>query len=174
MKTIPMLIGLSFLALASTAVAQTTPAPVTPAQDPTNKADVAAATLPGAFRAPGAPSAAPAAIAPAAQPPVAVDPRAEPALRAVIAAVQAGPLDPALFTEGVAAQMPEQEPPLRALLDGKGELVTIVHRGQHNGAEVFQALFENGDTQWVIGVDVAGKVAVFLFRETPPPAPPAA
>lgn len=172
MKTIPMLIGLSFLALASTAMAQTTPA--TPAQDPQNKADVAAATLPEAFRAPGAPSAAPAAIAPAAQPPAAVDPRAEPALRAVIAAVQAGPLDPALFTEGVAAQMPTQEPPLRALLDGKGELVTIVHRGQRNGAEIFQALFENGDTQWVIGVDEAGKVAVFLFRETPPQTPPAA
>ena len=103
--------------------------------------------------------------------PAAVDPRTEPALRAVIAAVRAGPLDPGLFTENVAAQMPQQEPPLRALLDGKGELVTIVHRGQRNGADIYQALFENGDTQWVIGVDEAGKVAVFLFRETPTPAP---
>ncbi len=168
MKTIPILIGLSFLALASTAAAQTTPAPV---QDPTTKAEVAAATLPGAFRAPGAASAAPAAVAPTAQPPVIADPRTEPALRAVIAAVKAGPLDHSLFTENVAAQMPEQEPPLRALLDGKGELVTIVHRGQRNGADIYQALFENGDTQWVIGVDDTGKVAVFLFRETPPPTP---
>ena len=166
MKTIPMLIGLSFLALASTAAAQTTP---TPAQDPQAKSDVVAATLPNAFG--GGPVSTAAAPAPTAPVPIAVDPRAEPALRAVITAAQAGPLDPALFTEGVAAQMPEQEPPLRALLDGKGELVTIVHRGQLNGAEVFQALFENGDTQWVIGVDVAGKVAVFLFRETPTPAP---
>ncbi len=165
MKTIPMLIGVAAMALASGAMAQTTPAPV---QDP-NKTDVAAATLPGAFRTPGVPSGAPAAIAPAAQPLVAVDPRAEPALRAVIAAAQTGPLDPGMFTEGVAAQMPEVEPPLRALLDGKGELVTIVHRGQLNGAEVFQALFENGDTQWVIGVNEAGKVAVFRFRATPPP-----
>lgn len=164
MKTIPILIGVAALTLATGALAQTTP----PAQDPAAKADVAAATLPNAFAAPGAAaSAAPAAIAPDAQPAVAVDPRTEPALRAVIASVRAGPLDPALFTAGVAAQMPQQEPPLRALLDGKGELVTIVHRGQRNGADIYQALFENGDTQWVIGVDDAGKVAVFLFRETP-------
>ena len=167
MKTIPMLTGLAAIALASSAMAQTAPA-----QDPQSKADVAAANLPNAFS--GGPATAPAAVAPTAQPPAVADPRTEPALRAVIAAVKAGPLDTALFTENVAAQMPDQEPPLRALLDGKGELVTIVHRGQRNGADIYQALFENGDTQWVIGVDDAGKVAVFLFRETPPPAPPAA
>lgn len=170
MKTIPILIGVAVMALASTAMAQTTPAP---AQDPANKADVAAANLPGAFTGG---SARPAAPPPAPTAPAAVDPRTEPALRAVIAAVQAGPLDPALFSESVAAQMPAQEPPLRAMLDGKGELVTIVHRGQRNGADIYQALFERGDTQWVIGVDDAGKVAVFLFRETPAqtPTPPAA
>lgn len=166
MKTIPILIGVAGLALASGAFAQTAPA-----QELQAKGDVAAATLPNAF-AGGAPVAAPAA-APSPAPAMA-DPRTEPTLRAVIAAVKAGPLDPAMFTESVAAQMPAQEPPLRALLDGKGDLVTIVHRGQRNGADIYQALFENGDTQWVIGVDDAGKVAVFLFRETPPPAPPAA
>lgn len=167
MKAIPLLTGLAALALASGALAQTAPA-----EDPRNKSDVAAANLPNAFG--GGSTAAPAAVVPAAQPPAAADPRTEPALRAVIAAVKAGPLDAALFTENVAAQIPDQEAPLRALLDGKGELVAIVHRGQHNGADIYQALFENGDTQWVIGVDDAGKVAVFLFRETPPPAPPAA
>ena len=165
MKPLPTIIGLAALAFASAAAAQTPPA-----QTVSAKGEVAAATLPNAFAAPGA-SAAPAAIAPAAQPPSAADPRTEPALRAVIAAVRAGPLDPALFSEGVASQMPTQEPPLRALLDGKGALVTIVHRGQRNGADIYQALFENGDTQWVIGVDDAGKVAVFLFRETPPQPP---
>lgn len=163
MKAIPLLTGLAAMALASCALAQTTPA-----QPPQSKGDVAAANLPNAFG--GGPAAAPAAVVPAAQPPAAADPRTEPALRAVIAAVKAGPLDAAMFTENVAAQIPDQEGPLRALLDGKGELVTIVHRGQHNGADIYQALFENGDTQWVIGVDDAGKVAVFLFRETPPPA----
>lgn len=163
MKAIPLLTGLAAMALASCALAQTTPA-----QPPQSKGDVAAANLPNAFG--GGPAAAPAAVVPAAQPPAAADPRTEPALRAVIAAVKAGPLDAAMFTENVAAQIPDQEAPLRALLDGKGELVTIVHRGQHNGADIYQALFENGDTQWVIGVDDAGKVAVFLFRETPPPA----
>lgn len=165
-KTLSVVAGLAVLALASAAAAQTPPAAEAP------KSDVAAATLPNPFAAPGRSSPAPAAVAPAAQPPAPADPRTEPALRAVIAAVQAGPLDAALFTESVAAQMPEQEPPLRALLDGKGELVTIVHRGQQNGADIYQALFEHGDTQWVVGVDAAGKVAVFLFRETPrqPPA----
>ena len=163
MKAIPLLTGLAAMALASCALAQTTPA-----QPPQSKGDVAAANLPNAFG--GGPAATPAAVVPAAQPPAAADPRTEPALRAVIAAVKAGPLDAAMFTENVAAQIPDQEAPLRALLDGKGELVTIVHRGQHNGADIYQALFENGDTQWVIGVDDAGKVAVFLFRETPPPA----
>ncbi|MES2833644.1 MAG: hypothetical protein V4707_02920 [Pseudomonadota bacterium] len=162
MKTIPIMIGVAALSIASGALAQTAPA-----QDPQSKADVAAATLPGAFNAPVGSSAVPAAVVPDAQPAAAADARTETALRAVIASVQAGPLDPALFTAGVAAQMPQQEPPLRALLDGKGELVTIVHRGQRNGADIYQALFENGDTQWVIGLDEAGKVAVFLFRETP-------
>jgi hypothetical protein len=170
MKTISVAIGTAVLALASGAPLACAWAQTPPAQTVSIKTDVAAATLPNAFAAPGS-GAAPAAIAPDAQPPAAVDPRTEPALRAVIAAVRAGPLDPGLFTENVAAQMPQQEPPLRALLDGKGELVTIVHRGQRNGADIYQALFENGDTQWVIGVDEAGKVAVFLFRETPTPAP---
>lgn len=168
MKTFPIMIGVAAMALASGTLAQTAPA-----QDPQSKGDVAAANLPNAFGG-GGRAAAPAAVVPAAQPPAAADPRTEPALRAVIAAVKAGPLDAAMFTENVAAQIPDQEAPLRALLDGKGELVTIVHRGQHNGADIYQALFENGDTQWVIGVDEAGKVAVFLFRETPPPTPPAA
>ena len=162
MKTLSMLVGVAAMAVASGAAAQTAP---------TQEGDkVAAASLPNAFNAPVRSSAAPAAIAPDAQPPAAADPRTEPALRAVIAGVRSGRLDPALFSEGVAAQMPEQEPPLRALLDGKGDLVTIVLRGQRNGADIYQALFEEGDTQWVIGVDEAGKIAVFLFRETPPPA----
>lgn len=171
MKTISIVIGLAILSLAGAVQAQTSPATPAPTlvQSPAKDSSVAA-TLPNAFAAPGASSAAPAAVAPAAQPPSVADPRTEPALRAVIAAVRAGPLDTTMFSEGVAAQMPAQEPPLRELLDGKGELVTIVHRGQRNGADIYQALFENGDTQWVIGVDDAGKVAVFLFRETPPAA----
>ncbi len=165
-KTLSVVAGLAVLALASAAAAQTPPAAEAP------KSDVAAATLPNPFAAPGRSSPAPAAVAPAAQPPAPPHPRPQPAQRALVAPGQARPLDAARVTQSVAAPMPEQEPPLRALLDGKGELVTIVHRGQQNGADIYQALFEHGDTQWVVGVDAAGKVAVFLFRETPrqPPA----
>lgn len=176
MKTMSILIGLGALALAGAAQAQTQPQTATVSPTPVaDKQTVAAATLPDAFNGRATSRAAPAAVAPAASPAAVADPRTEPALRAVIASAQAGPLDAALFSEGLAGQMPEQEPPLRALLADKGDLVTIVHRGQQNGADIFQALFENGDTQWVVGVDVAGKVAVFLFRETPTtPATPAA
>lgn len=171
MKTISIVIGLAALALAGAAHAQS--APVTPppvqVQAPVRDSAVAA-TLPNAFTGSQRPAAATPTPAPdAPTSPTPVDPRTEPALRMVIDAVRKSPtLDLSIFSENTAAQMPEQEPLLRALLEGKGELVAIVHRGQQNGADVYQAVFENGDTQWMVGVDEAGKVAVFLFRETPP------
>lgn len=169
MKTISFVIGLAALALAGAAQAQSSPATPPPVlvQSPAKDGAVAA-TLPNAFTGPQRPVAAtPAPDAPTA--PTPVDPRSEPALRMVIDAVRAAPtLDLSMFSENTAAQMPEQEPRLRALLDGKGELVAIVHRGEQNGADIYQAVFENGDTQWMVGVDQAGKVAVLLFRETPP------
>jgi len=171
MKTISIVIGLAALAFAGAAQAQTAPATPPPVlvQAPAKEGAVAA-TLPNAFSGSPRPAAAPTPEAPdAPTAPTPVDPRTEPALRMVIGAVRSSPtLDLAMFSDNTAAQMPEQEPRLRALLEGKGELVAIVHRGQQNGADIYQAVFENGDTQWMVGVDEAGKVAVFLFRETPP------
>ncbi len=142
-----------FAAVAGTAVAQD---------------GVAAARLPNAFGQPVR------AVPPPAGPPPssaeAPDPRSEAALRAVIAAAQAEALDYAVFTSGVSETMKQgQGQTLVDMVDNMGALQTLAFAGRQNGADLYRARFEAGDTQWIVGIDEAGKIAVFLFRETPVP-----
>jgi len=133
---------------------------------------VAAARLPNAFGQPVRATPAPQPVAqpssPAPSPTEAADPRSEAALRGVIAAAQAETLDYAVFTPGVGETMQQgQGQTLMDMVENMGALRTLVFAGRQNGADLYRARFEAGDTQWIVGMDEAGKIAVFLFRETP-------
>lgn len=142
-----------FVALAGSAVAQD---------------GVAAARLPNSFDQPArvVSAAQPAPAAPV--PTEAADPRTEPALRGVIAAAQADGIDYSVFTPGVGETMRQgQGAALSEMVENMGALTAVTFVGAQNGADLYRARFEAGDTQWIIGLDAAGKIGVFLFRETP-------
>jgi len=151
MKT--LLIALSASAvLAAPALAQTAPE----ANKPT-----AAATLPNAFDGPAGRPATPPPAAPAR---ATADSRSEPALRAIVAAIQAGEPDYDVFTPDLAAKMREMAPQVTPLVQQFGPLKTVAFEGEQNGADMFRLTFENQATQWLIGFNDAGKVAALLFR----------
>lgn len=149
MKTLLIALSASAL-LAAPALAQTAPEATKPA---------AAATLPNAFDGPAG--------RPAAPPPAAVataDSRSEPALRAIVAAMQAGEPDYEVFTPDLAAKIREMAPQVTPLVQQFGPLQTVAFEGEQNGADMFRLTFEKQATQWLIGFNDAGKVAALLFR----------
>lgn len=157
MKT--LLIALSASALLAAPALASAPAQAQAAQDkPT-----AAATLPNAFDGPAPrPSAAPPAATAAAD--ATVDSRSEPALRAIVAAIQAGEPDYDVFSPDLAAKMRDMAPQVTPLVQQFGELKTAAYEGEQNGADMFRLTFDNQATQWLIGFNDAGKVAALLFR----------
>lgn len=137
-------------------------------------AQVAAGALPNTFDRPVAEAPASTPDAPGVAAPVPtpdapgvaepVDERSEDTLRAIIAGAQAGTLDYALMTDGLAGKVREQEAAITSLLEGFGALQAIDYVGHQDGADLFGVTFANAATQWVIGFNAEGKVAALLFR----------
>ena len=149
------------------------------------QAQVAAASMPNSFdrpasqaaRAPAqteapATPAAPASVAapaPAAAPASAMsmspaNARSEEVLREIIAGGQAGTLPYALMTEDLGGKVREQETTVLPLIRGFGTIQALDFVGSRDGADMFAVTFATAATQWVIGFDDSGKVALLLFR----------
>lgn len=127
------------------------------------EAQVAAGALPNTFDRPAsAPVSAPAA-APAAAPTPA-NAASEDVLRTVIAGAQAGALDYALMTDDLAGKVREQEAAILPLIQGFGAVRAVDFVGNQNGADLFAVTFANAATEWIIGIDEAGKIGALLFR----------
>lgn len=137
------------------------------AQSQTPQEPTVAATLPDAFGAaqsatprpatPPATAAAPAASASDAA-------RSETALRAIIAGLKSGNVDYSIFTTDLAAQVREQANTIGGLLTQFGPVKTVAHKGQPQGADLFEIQFEKQKTEWLIGFDENDKIAALLFR----------
>lgn len=137
---------------------------------------VAAGSAPNTFDNPAAQATAPQAAARAAQaqtpapaanaqaPDVA---RAERTLREIIAAAQAGAFDYSVFSDNLASQIRPQAAQVIALIEGFGELRGVAYAGEQQGADLFEVVFANAETQWVIGFDENDKVGALLFRPKP-------
>lgn len=157
MKT--LILGLAIaaasLAAASPSLAQTAPAP----------RPAAAATLPNSFDGPAArPVAAPAPTAAAQAPDVA---RSTEALRAVVAAAQAGGFDYTAFSPNLAEQVRAREAQFLPLIQGFGALQSVEFVGQERGADLFLLTFDQARTQWIIAFNEEDQIAVLLFRPAP-------
>lgn len=133
----------------------------------------AAGAAPNTFDDPAARAAAPQAAAQAAQaqpgeqaqaPDVA---RAERTLREIIAAAQTGEFDYSVFSDNLATQIRGQAAQVTPLVQGFGELRSVTHAGEQQGAALFEVVFANAETQWVIGFDEDDKIGVLLFRPKP-------
>jgi hypothetical protein len=137
------------------------------AQDPE---PVAAGRIQNTFDASGRPAVVQRALPAAAG----IDLRAEPAIRAIVGGLQTGSLDYGLFTQSLGDQLRVQETAAAGLITSLGTLETIEYLDTQNGAGLFLVRFAEADTQWIVGLDDLGKVAVLLFRPAPPiPADPA-
>lgn len=148
MKT-ALFFGLALMLVPASALAQSGPA---------------AATLPNGF---DQPAAAPAQAEPDIVQAMA-DERAEDALRDFIAGAAAGEIDTSNMTEDLITAIKAQSDQVSALIESYGTVEAVTFAGKQNGADLFSVLFAEADTQWVIGFNEAGKVAVLLFRPTPP------
>lgn len=126
----------------------------------------AAATLPDAFENPAAP-AQPARPAQAPAAPTATAPdiaRSEAALRTVISNFQSGQVDYTSFTTNLGEQVRGQADMIGSLLTQFGAVQSVTHKGQPQGADMFEVQFENQKTEWVIGFDNEDQIAALLFR----------
>ncbi|HEY4586722.1 MAG TPA: hypothetical protein VIG84_10100 [Brevundimonas sp.] len=137
----------------------------TPATGATSGSGAAAATLPHAFESDTAPTRPqPAPVAPqttATAPDIA---RAEEALRAVIAAMQAGQIDYTVFTPDLAEQIRAQSGAVAPLIQQFGPLKSVTHLDQQKGADVFRVVFDKQATDWIIGFNEDDLIAALLFR----------
>ena len=96
---------------------------------------------------------------------------AETALKATIAAMQAGAPNYDDMTPDLAAKVREQTAMVTPLIHGFGALNGVSHVATQDGAELFLVMFANAPTQWIIGLTPEGKINALLFR--PAPAAPA-
>lgn len=167
------LLAPTLVALAAPVLAQTAtpvPPPQTRSLAPAaSSAPAAAATLPNSFDSPvtrTAPRPAPVALPSAGQ--VTEADVAEGLLRAVIADLAAGRIEPDLFTPDLAGRLTPQLPQLRSVVQGFGALGPIAPQGVVNGANQFLVTFDDAETQWVIGLNEDGRISALLFRPAPP------
>jgi hypothetical protein len=140
----------------------------------------AAGTLPNTFDRPASPNAptppvanvtVPAGAAVTAPSDPAKVASAETALKATIAAMQAGTPNYDAMTPDLAAKVREQAATVTPLIHSFGALNGLSHVATQNGAELFLVMFANAPTQWIIGLTAEGKINALLFR--PAPAAPA-
>lgn len=132
-------------------------------------AQVAAGTLPNTFDDRSArPAAAPAPApqtAPAAElSPEAASEASEETLRVLVAELQAGELDYSRMTDDLAAAVREQEAVVTPVVQGFGALVSVAFVGSRDGIDVFNVIFAEAETRWMIGLTPEGKVSALLFR----------
>ena len=90
--------------------------------------------------------------------------RSEEVLREIIAGGQAGTLPYALMTADLGGKVKEQEATVLPLIRGFGAIQALDFVGSNDGADMFAVTFATAATQWVIGFDDSGKVALLLFR----------
>lgn len=95
------------------------------------------------------------------------DDRSEDALRDFIAGAAAGDIDTASMSDDLVTAITAQSDQVSALIASYGAVEAVTFSGKQNGADLFSVLFANADTQWVIGFNEAGKIAVLLFRPAP-------
>ncbi|QTC90483.1 hypothetical protein [Brevundimonas goettingensis] len=135
----------------------------------------AAGTLPNTFDQPAAARSAPPVAAPQAAPAAPSSPAeiaaAETALKATIAAMQAGTPNYDAMTPDLAAKVRAQATTVTPLIQGFGALNGLQHVGTQEGAELFLVMFANAPTQWIINLTPEGKINALLFRPAPA-APP--
>ena len=167
------LAALAALALTPvTALAQSNPAEA-PSEASAAQNGPAAASLPNSFDRPAAARAPSPESAPVATTPERVA-AAQAALRAAIVAIQAGTPDYDAMTPGVATRLRDNASTLIPLVQGFGDLQAGLHAGSQEGAELFAVTFDRAATEWVIGLNDQGKIAILLFRPVDLSALPAA
>lgn len=136
------------------------------------QAQVAAAAVPNTFDRPaGAPAPAPARLpnpapAPAPLSPTPADARSEDVLRDLIASARAGAWNYALMTDDLANQY-RGKTELLPIINGFGALQGVQFVGSRDEFDIYAVTFATEVTEWVIGIDDAGKVAALLFRPAP-------
>jgi hypothetical protein len=128
-------------------------------------AQVAAGSLPNTFddRAAARPAPAPQ-TTPAGLSAEPANAASEEALRTVVAELQAGELDYGRMTDDLAAQVREQEAVVTPIVQGFGALVSVAFLGSRDGIDLFNVIFAEAETQWMIGLTPEGKVSALLFR----------
>jgi len=146
-------------------------------------AQVAAGSVPNSFERPAGQAAAPArpaqqrpasaplppiggqtdtpTQAPAEAPDIA---RSEEALRAVIAAAQGPGFDYAAFTENLAEQIRAREAQFLPLLKSFGAVQSVEFQRPEGTAHMFRVVFDNQETDWLIGFSEDDRISALLFR----------
>tara|TARA_R110002124_G_scaffold108267_3_gene260865 strand:+ start:447 stop:890 length:444 start_codon:yes stop_codon:yes gene_type:complete len=95
------------------------------------------------------------------------DERSEDALRDFIAGAAAGNIDTANLSEDLATAISAQSGQVSPLIRSFGQVEAVTFVGKQDGADLFSVLFENAETEWVIGFNDDGKVGALLFRPAP-------
>lgn len=148
------------------------PSPVRPSA-PSATAPTAAATLPNTFDQgapkPAAPSRGPQAASSGTEAAAEVaDPAkvaaAETMLKRTVAAMQTGTPNYSDMSPDLGAKVRAQATTVTPVVQGFGALQSVKHVGHQNGAELFDVIFAQQATQWVIGLGEDGKIVVLLFR----------
>jgi len=133
------------------------------------QAQVAAGAVPNPFEDRAARPAAAPAPAPQAAPAAELSPEpaseaSEETLRTVIADLQAGEPDYSRMTDDIAAAVREQAAVVTPVVQGFGDLVSVAFLGSRDGIDVFNVIFAEAETQWMLGLTPEGKVSALLFR----------
>ena len=134
------------------------------------QAQVAAGSVPNTFDDPAARSRAAAAPAPQtapAEPALESEPAnaaSEEMLRTLIGQLQAGEPDYGSMTDPIATAVREQSAAMKPVIEGFGEVVSVAFIGSRDGIDVYDVIFANAETRWMIGVNPEGKISALLFR----------
>jgi len=134
------------------------------------QAQVAAGTMPNTFDDPAARSRAAATPAPQTAPaepaldPTPANAASEETLRTLIGQLQAGEPDYAGMTDPIATAVREQSVAMKPVIEGFGEVVSVAFVGSRDGIDVYDVIFANASTRWMIGVNPEGKISALLFR----------
>src|SRR5690606_14951197 len=90
--------------------------------------------------------------------------RSEEALRAVIAAAQGPGFDYAVFTDNLAGQIRAREAQFLPLLKGFGAVQSVTFQRPEGPAHLFRVVFDNQETDWLIGFSDDDRISALLFR----------
>jgi hypothetical protein len=92
------------------------------------------------------------------------DPETEVALRRNIAELRRGEPSYDLMSPQLATVTRQQLPQLKAIMDRLGTLQTVVFKGVGpGGGDIYDVIFENGSTEWRIGLSADGKIEFINF-----------